>query len=65
MADAAYLPRNIDENILPGIVWSPDEMVASWRRIREMQRRHGAELLFTHDLAWPERTRVAPEKWYE
>lgn len=65
VADAAYLPRNIDESILPGIVWSPDAMVASWRRIREMQRRHGAELLFTHDLAWPEKTRVAPERWYE
>jgi len=65
VADAAYLPRNIDENILPGIVWSPDAMVASWRRIRELQRRHGAELLFTHDLAWPEKTRVAPEQWYE
>jgi hypothetical protein len=40
-------------------------MVASWARIRELQRRHGAELLFTHDLAWPEKTRVAPEQWYE
>jgi glyoxylase-like metal-dependent hydrolase (beta-lactamase superfamily II) len=65
VADAAYLPRNIDENVLPGIVWSPDAMVASWARIRELQRRHGAELLFTHDLAWPEKTRVAPEQWYE
>jgi N-acyl homoserine lactone hydrolase len=37
VADAAYLPRNIDENIL----------------------------LFTHDLAWPEATRVAPQEWYE
>jgi glyoxylase-like metal-dependent hydrolase (beta-lactamase superfamily II) len=65
VADAAYLPRNIDQNILPGIVWSPDAMVASWGRIRELQRRYGAELLFTHDLAWPEKTRVAPEKRYE
>ncbi len=65
VADAAYLPRNIDENVLPGIVWSPDAMVSSWRRIRELQHRHNAELLFTHDLEWPEKTRVAPEQWYE
>jgi glyoxylase-like metal-dependent hydrolase (beta-lactamase superfamily II) len=65
VADAAYLPRNIEENVLPGIVWSPDAMVASWERIRALKRRHNADLLFTHDLAWPERTRVAPEQWYE
>lgn len=65
VADAAYLPRNIDEQVLPGIVWSPDAMVSSWRRIRELQHRHNAELLFTHDLEWPEKTRVAPEQWYE
>ena len=65
VADAAYLPRNIELNVLPAIVWSPDAMVASWRRIRLLQRRHNAELLFTHDLDWPKRTKVAPEKWYE
>ncbi len=65
VADAAYLPRNIDENVLPGIVWSPDAMVSSWRRIRELQQHHNADLIFTHDLEWPEKTRVAPERWYE
>lgn len=65
VADAAYLPRNIDENVLPGIVWSPDAMVSSWRRIRELQRSHNADLIFTHDLDWAQKTRVAPESWYE
>jgi glyoxylase-like metal-dependent hydrolase (beta-lactamase superfamily II) len=65
VADAAYVPRNIEENVLPGIVWSPDAMVSSWRRIRELQRRHDAELIFTHDLEWPQKTVVAPERWYE
>jgi N-acyl homoserine lactone hydrolase len=65
VADAAYLPRNIDLNVLPGIVWSPDAMVASWRRIRELAHRHKAQLIFTHDLDWPTKTRVAPERWYE
>lgn len=65
VADAAYLPRNIEENVLPAIVWSPDAMVASWQRIRALQRRYDAELIFTHDLAWQQKTRVAPERWYE
>jgi N-acyl homoserine lactone hydrolase len=65
VADAAYLPRNIDENVLPGIVWSPDAMVSSWRRIRQLQRRNSAELIFTHDLEWPQKTLVAPERCYE
>jgi len=65
VADAAYLPRNIEEDVLPGIVWSPDAMVASWRRIHALQRRHNADLIFTHDLEWPQKTLVAPERWYE
>jgi glyoxylase-like metal-dependent hydrolase (beta-lactamase superfamily II) len=65
VADAAYLPRNIELNVLPAIVWSPDAMVASWQRIREYQRRFGAELIFTHDLAWPQTTKVAPDEYYE
>jgi glyoxylase-like metal-dependent hydrolase (beta-lactamase superfamily II) len=65
VADAAYLPRNIELNRLPAIVWNPDAMVASWQRIRELQRRFNAELIFTHDLAWRAKTKVAPERWYE
>ena len=65
VADAAYLPRNIELNVLPAIVWSPDAMVASWSRIRRLKRRHKADLLFTHDLEWPQNTKVAPESWYE
>jgi N-acyl homoserine lactone hydrolase len=65
VADAAYLPRNLELNVLPGIVWSPDAMVASWDRIRELKAEHDAELIFTHDLAWPETTKVAPEEHYE
>jgi N-acyl homoserine lactone hydrolase len=65
VADAAYLPRNIEENVLPGIVWSPEAMVRSWQRIRALARRHGADLLFTHDLEWPRKTKVAPQEWYE
>lgn len=65
VADAAYLPRNLKERVLPAIVWSPDAMVASWERLEEMAERENAELIFTHDLAWPETTRVAPAGFYE
>jgi N-acyl homoserine lactone hydrolase len=65
LADAAYSARNLEQRALPGIVWSPDAMVDSWERLERMRDRYDAELLFTHDLAWSENTRVAPEQWYE
>ncbi len=65
VADAAYVPRSIEERILPAIVWSPDAMVASWERIEAVQKEHDAELIFAHDLEWKEKTKVAPQAWYE
>jgi glyoxylase-like metal-dependent hydrolase (beta-lactamase superfamily II) len=64
VADAAYSPRNLAERRLPAIVWCPDAMVASWERIEAVRDREDAELIFTHDLEWRERTRLAPEAWY-
>jgi glyoxylase-like metal-dependent hydrolase (beta-lactamase superfamily II) len=65
VADAAYGPRNMEENALPSLLWSPDAMVSSWRRIEELQRRENAELIFTHDLDYERRTRLAPGEFYE
>jgi len=65
VADAAYLPRNIEERVLPGIVWSPDAMVASWDRIEAIRHRTNARLIFTHDLDWPTTARLAPGASYE
>jgi N-acyl homoserine lactone hydrolase len=65
VADAAYVPRNMELHVLPAIVWSPDAMVDSWRRIEEFRDRHQAELIFTHDLEWQGKTRVGPAQWYE
>jgi glyoxylase-like metal-dependent hydrolase (beta-lactamase superfamily II) len=64
VADAAYSPRNLDERRLPAIVWSPDAMVESWERIEALRDREDAQLIFTHDLDWRARTRLAPEAWY-
>lgn len=65
VADAAYLPKNIEQRVLPGICWSPDAMVASWERIEEVQHRHRASLIFTHDLGFRDKTKLAPRAWYE
>ncbi len=65
VADAAYLPRNMEENVLPAVVWSPDAMVSSWRIIEDLQRRENAELIFTHDLDYQTKTKIAPDAYYE
>lgn len=63
VADAA-VPRNLELSVLPAIVWNPDAMVASWDRIRALRAELDAELIFTHDLDWAAKTRVAPDAWY-
>ncbi len=65
IGDAAYLPNKMRERILPGIVWSADAMIASWERIEQLEREHGAQLLFTHDIDWQNTTKVGPEGWYQ
>jgi N-acyl homoserine lactone hydrolase len=65
VGDAAYLRRNIEERVLPAIVWSPDAMVSSWERLEAMAESTGAGMIFTHDLEWAQNTRVAPDGFYE
>jgi N-acyl homoserine lactone hydrolase len=65
MADATYLLKKMRERLLPAVVWSPDAMVSSWERIEDLERRHAAELICTHDLDFRENVRLAPEEWYE
>jgi hypothetical protein len=40
-------------------------MVASWERIEELQARENASLIFTHDLDWSNKTKLAPKEWYQ
>lgn len=67
LSDAAYLVEKLRERALPAgaVVWSPDAMVASWEKIEALEREHHALLIPTHDLKFRERTRLAPEAWYE
>jgi N-acyl homoserine lactone hydrolase len=63
--DAVFDEDKMARRCLPGLLWSPDAMIESWERIEEMQRRHNARLIITHDLHWQDTTRIAPEEWYE
>lgn len=65
LADAAYLLEKMRRRLLPGLLWSPDAMVASWDRIEALEREHDAFLIATHDLDYAERIKVAPADWYE
>jgi glyoxylase-like metal-dependent hydrolase (beta-lactamase superfamily II) len=65
VADASYSPRNIGEDVLPALLWSPDAMISSYRRVREVQRRENAKLIFTHDLDYETTTKLAPREHYE
>jgi glyoxylase-like metal-dependent hydrolase (beta-lactamase superfamily II) len=63
--DAVYDAGKMHARCLPGLLWNPDKLVESWERIEEMQRRHNAELIVTHDLEFEKNIRMAPEEWYE
>jgi N-acyl homoserine lactone hydrolase len=65
LADAAYLLSKMRDRAIPGIVWSPDAMVASWERIESLERQHDAMLIATHDLDFRERLKLAPDGCYE
>jgi N-acyl homoserine lactone hydrolase len=53
-ADAAYRSSKMRERKLPGILWSPDEMIASWERLEGLERERGAKLVFSHDTDYAE-----------
>ena len=65
LADAAYLLAKMRARLLPGILWSPDAMIATWDRVEALEREHEALLMTTHDLDYEERVKLAPGAWYE
>lgn len=51
--DASYCTENIEEDVLPGLVWSPEETRKSYEVIRHL-RDTGATVLIGHDpVLWP------------
>jgi N-acyl homoserine lactone hydrolase len=63
--DAVYDKEKMQHRCLPGLLWSPDAVIESWERIEELQRRHNAKLIVTHDLHWEEAVKLGPQEWYE
>ena len=64
-ADASYLDAAMRARRLPGVVWNPDAMVASWELLESLERDRGARLIFTHELEFRTMIQLAPEAWYE
>jgi N-acyl homoserine lactone hydrolase len=65
LADAAYLIDKMRSRSLPGILWSPDAIIASWDRIEEIERSEHALLITTHALDYETSVKMAPDGWYE
>jgi glyoxylase-like metal-dependent hydrolase (beta-lactamase superfamily II) len=65
LADAAYLVEKMRSRSLPGILWSPDAIIASWDRIEEIERSEQARLITTHALDYETSVKMSPEEWYE
>jgi N-acyl homoserine lactone hydrolase len=63
MGDATYSLAKMRQRRLPAVVWSPDEMVASWERLEEIERETGAELRCTHERDF-EDVPVAPQAYW-
>ncbi|PWU20282.1 MAG: MBL fold metallo-hydrolase [Candidatus Rokuibacteriota bacterium] len=47
--DACYTKENMDRDLLPLVVWDPDEMSRSLASLRALRDTHGATLLYGHD----------------
>ncbi|TMJ96531.1 MAG: N-acyl homoserine lactonase family protein [Actinobacteria bacterium] len=65
LADAAYLLGKMRSRSLPGVLWSPDAMIASWERIEQIEHSEKAHLMTTHELDYETSVRLAPAGWYE
>jgi glyoxylase-like metal-dependent hydrolase (beta-lactamase superfamily II) len=65
LGDAAFEIEKMRKRVLFTIVWNPDEIIASWDRIEELEREHEAELICAHELEFRTKIRLAPQGWYE
>jgi N-acyl homoserine lactone hydrolase len=54
-ADACYTRENMDRDVLPNVLWDPQEMSRSLARLRDLRDRGGATVIYGHDAAqWQE-----------
>lgn len=64
LADATYSLEKMRARLLPGVLWSPDETVASWERLELLEAEYNAVLIPTHEVQFRERIRLAPAAHY-
>jgi glyoxylase-like metal-dependent hydrolase (beta-lactamase superfamily II) len=65
LSDAAYLVDKMRARRLPGVLWTPEAMLATWERVEAIEREEDALLLATHEVDYETRFRIAPDAWYE
>lgn len=65
LSDAAFEIDKMRRRVLPTIIWNPDEIVASWDYIEELEKKYDAELICAHELEYKTKIRLAPGAWYE
>jgi glyoxylase-like metal-dependent hydrolase (beta-lactamase superfamily II) len=63
--DASYLTEKMRQRRLPGVLWNPDEMISSWEKLEDLERRFGAKLIFTHDFDYATSKPVPPDAFFE
>jgi glyoxylase-like metal-dependent hydrolase (beta-lactamase superfamily II) len=59
-ADACYTREHMDGDLLSGVVWDPDGMARSLRRLRALRDEDGASVMYGHDAAQWETLPQAP-----
>lgn len=64
-ADAANTPWVMEENLLPGLVESPPDVIRTYELLRQIRDERGAELILAHDLEFETKTKIAPGGFYE
>ena len=62
-ADACYTQANLQEGVLPGLMWSAEETVRSVERMRHLQQAQGVRIITGHDPDMWESLRSVP--YYE
>jgi glyoxylase-like metal-dependent hydrolase (beta-lactamase superfamily II) len=59
--DSCYLMENIEEEVLPGIVWNPEQAITSIRKLRYLRDKEGANIITGHDPVLWDQVKKAPE----
>jgi 4-pyridoxolactonase len=61
--DAAYTQETLDKEIIGGFHLDPVKSIEAIRRIKEMARRHDAEIFVSHEMEAWDRWKHAPEHY--